>query len=124
MPNRPEEQFQRAVVDYLELLAPRGSSCAPFVWFHPYNGARLTKAQAGIGKAMGVLAGVPDLCLIGPDSKFYGIELKADNRGLSDNQKNFHKAIQPLGGRYMVCRSIEEVAGALKGWGLIGRRAA
>ena len=58
---RPEEQLQRALVAHLRARLPK-----PWlVWATPNGGGR-SKAEAGILKAMGVLAGVPDLFVMGP----------------------------------------------------------
>lgn len=63
--NRAEEKLQRQLVAYLRAALP-----APWIVFHPANGGGRSKAEAGILKAMGVLAGVPDLFVIGPSGKF------------------------------------------------------
>lgn len=59
--NRPEEALHKALVAQLRARLPK-----PWLVFHPANGGARTKAEAGILKAMGVLAGMPDLLLIGP----------------------------------------------------------
>lgn len=58
---RPEEALHRACVAYLRAALPK-----PWICFHVPNGGGRSKAEAGILKAMGVLAGVPDLFVIGP----------------------------------------------------------
>lgn len=114
--NQPEEQLQRTVVEYLRWTKP---NC---VWFFVNNGARLSKAQAGIAKAMGVLAGVGDLVFIFKDDEEYTrawvgfIELKADDNDLSAVQEDFAEAIMECGALYEVCRSIEDVERTLKSW--------
>jgi len=69
-----EEQHQRAIVEWLRWTKP---NC---VWFFVNNGARLSKAQAGIAKAMGVLPGVADLVFVLPGGRVGFIELKAPGR--------------------------------------------
>lgn len=69
--NRPEEALQRQVVATLRMLLP-----SPWIVFHIANGGGRSKAEAGVLKAMGVLAGMPDLMLIGPGSSVLAIELK------------------------------------------------
>ena len=59
--NRPEEKLHRAAVEYLRATLPK-----PWFCFHCPNGGGRSKAEAGILKALGVLAGVPDLLIIGP----------------------------------------------------------
>ena len=59
--NRPEEQRHRACVAYLRASLPK-----PWITWHTPNGGGRSKAEAGILKAMGVLAGMPDLFVMGP----------------------------------------------------------
>lgn len=58
---RPEEQLHRACVAYLQAALPK-----PWLVWHTPNGGGRSKAEAGILKAMGVLAGMPDLLICGP----------------------------------------------------------
>ena len=53
--NSPEYELHKAVIEWLGWAKP---DC---VYFHPYNGAYMSKATAGKGKALGVLPGVADL---------------------------------------------------------------
>lgn len=59
--NRPEEQLHKACVQYLRASLPK-----PWITWHTPNGGGRSKAEAGILKAMGVLAGMPDLFVMGP----------------------------------------------------------
>lgn len=59
--NRPEETLHRACVAYLRASLPK-----PWIVWHTPNGGGRSKAEAGILKAMGVLAGMPDLFVLGP----------------------------------------------------------
>lgn len=61
---RPEEALHRAGVAYLRDALP-----SPWIVFHVPNGGGRSKAEAGILKAMGVLAGMPDLFVLGPGSE-------------------------------------------------------
>lgn len=58
---RHEENLHRACVAYLRATLPK-----PWFCFHVPNGGGRSKAEAGILKAMGVLAGMPDLFVMGP----------------------------------------------------------
>lgn len=62
---RPEEQLHRACVAYLRAALPK-----PWLCWHTANGGGRSKAEAGILKAMGVLAGMPDLFVMGPNTFF------------------------------------------------------
>jgi len=113
----PEYELHKAVVEWLRWTKP---DC---VWFHPYNGAYMSKATAGKGKALGVLAGVADLVFVYPGELGCGarigfIELKAPKGALTAGQQGFAKDVEALGARYYVARSIEDVQAALNKWGV------
>ena len=110
--NRPEELLHRSVIEWLQWQKP---NC---LWFHPYNSGYRTKAEAGIGKALGVLPGVADLVFVLPGGRVGFIELKGPKTPLNLNQKIFLNDVQMLGAAYAVARSIEEVQGTLKAWGV------
>ena len=63
--NRPEETLHRAAVAYLRASLPK-----PWLVWHTPNGGGRSKAEAGILKAMGTLAGMPDLFVMGPREVF------------------------------------------------------
>jgi hypothetical protein len=65
---RAEEQLHRACVAHLQAALPK-----PWIVWHTPNGGGRSKAEAGILKAMGVLAGMPDLFVMGPYVAGYGI---------------------------------------------------
>lgn len=68
---RPEEKAHRAIVQTLRTLLP-----ADWIVWHTPNGGGRSKAEAGILKALGVLAGMPDLFVLGPGCKLYALEVK------------------------------------------------
>lgn len=115
---RPEDALQRAVAEYLDLALPRGVA----LWWHTPNGGKRSKATAGVLKAMGVKAGVPDLTFLwtrpGHARPFVGfIELKAGAGVLSGPQKDFRTACKALGAFSDVARSLTEVEMILRRWG-------
>ena len=81
---------------------------------------------------MGMLAGVPDLAFILPGGRTAFIELKTahnkvtgvQKQYLRPEQKAFRARATELGALYAVCRSLEEVQGTLKAWGIFGKAAA
>ncbi len=109
---RPEELLQRSVVAYLLVTKPQ---C---LWYHPPNGGGRSRAEAGIFKAMGTKAGVPDLAIVLPEGQAAFIELKAEGRRLSPAQIQFRATAEGLGAQYAVCYSIDEVKDALTAWGV------
>lgn len=108
--NRPEEVLQRSVADYLNAVIP---NC---IWFHCPNGGRRSKAEAGILKAMGAKAGIPDLVFVLADGRAAFIELKSDTGRLNGDQARFKADCEFRGIPYAVCRSLPEVQGTLDGW--------
>ena len=110
--NHPEEAIQRAVATFLDVALPIDA-----VWFHPPNGGWRSKAEAGIFKAMGVKAGVPDIVVVYQGQAMF-IELKPPGRSLSANQREFAQTLAAAGAWFQVAHSIDEVAGYLRGWGV------
>lgn len=110
--NRPEEMFQRATASYLDLALPHDA-----VWFHCPSGGGRSKAEAGIFKAMGVKAGVPDLIII-YQGRVVAIELKTEKGRLSPAQKLMHAQLSLAGALVYTAWCIEEVEGFLRGAGV------
>jgi VRR-NUC domain len=107
---RPEEQLHRSCVQLLSLYEARGllKLC------HPYNGGFRTKAEAGIGWALGVKSGAPDLLLWAANGRSFGIELKVGAGKLSPAQLAWHGMVSSLGHRVYVCRSVDDVERCLR----------
>lgn len=81
---RPEQDLQINLVSALRRLLPE-----PWLVVHVPNGGGRSKAEAGIFKAMGVLAGFPDLLVIGPHvapTIVPEAEIKFGGRGLVMHQ--------------------------------------
>ncbi len=122
---RPEQILQIQVVDWLRLAAP------DLLYFAVPNaiGVKNARRIGGINKAMGVRAGVADLCFVLNFSyrnhKYPAhvafIELKAPGTGHhkpNDNQDVFRKDCQRSGAPYAICDSLAQVEGTLRGWGV------
>jgi hypothetical protein len=108
---RPEEALQRSVVGLLAIYENRGL----LTYAHVPNGGRRSKAEAGIFRALGVRAGVPDLLLWARGGGHFAIELKAGRRAvLSDAQVVWHSTLENLGHRVYVCRSVDDVERCLR----------
>jgi hypothetical protein len=88
MKRNSEEFNQIYVVSFLKKLQLSGLD---FEFWHTANGGSRNKAEAGTLKMMGVLAGVPDLCLIGLHRTLHFIEFKKPKPlgKLSTEQKSF-----------------------------------
>src|SRR3954469_6316800 len=110
---RPEEQLHRAVVDLLTIYEARGL----LAYCHVPNGGARSKTEAGVLKATGVRAGVPDL-LVWTRSSGFGIELKAKAGKLSPAQVACYGTLSSLGHRVYVCRSIDDIERCLRAEGV------
>lgn len=88
VPSEDEEQIM--VMKWAEMQMGRWPDLR---WlFHIPNGGKRGKAEAARFKAMGVKAGVPDLCLPVPIGRYHGlyIEMKRREGGrLSEDQKEW-----------------------------------
>lgn len=116
MLNKP----QRRRPMYLEDRLQTGCRC----WFdaqypqyrillhHSPNEGLLVKSSrdGAKRKAMGVRAGFPDFIFLLPNKEYpyLAIELKTEKGRQSDSQKEYQKAVESVGGKYVIVRSIEE----------------
>ena len=110
--NRPEEQVQRAIVQWLQWIEP---DCK---WLHIPNGGGRSRAEAGIFKALGVVAGAPDLlfCLKGGQCGF--IEVKRPGGHVSPEQITFRNSWERAGALWGLAQSIEDVQRIFDLWGV------
>lgn len=111
-----EDSLQMAVAKFLALQYP------DLLWWHTPNGGKRNAREAGRLKAMGVRPGVADLLFIWKLSGNFidsgAIELKAGKNALQESQKDFQEKWIGIGGHYALCRSLDEVMGALESWGV------
>ena len=110
--NQPEYELHKAVIEWLGWVKP---DC---LYFHPYNGAYMSKATAGKGKALGVLPGVADLVFVLPGGRVGIIELKAPGKHLSDYQRACRDGVTRASSLYAVAHSQAAVRGILRTWGV------
>ena len=97
------------------------------LWWHTPNGELRDKRAAAKLKAMGTLAGVPDLqfhwCELDADGRkcrrVLHLELKAGNRPQSEAQAGFALAVRLLGDHYEVAHSVDEAIAVLDSHGLL-----
>lgn len=109
-----EADLQKAVIRFLKVAAPR------LLVFHPANGGTRNVREAGNLKAQGVLPGVADLVFALPDGRMACIELKTPTGRVQPSQHQFADLCANYSTTipYAICRSIEEVASTLRGWGV------
>lgn len=103
----------------------------PFYWTSIDAGAgKMSPIAAAKRKARGVKRGIPDILVMGPGPNVLWIELKRKGGTLTPEQKAFAEAMHACQAWTVLCRSVEEVAGALefvrmkrkdeKGWQSVG----
>ena len=74
------------------------------------NGARRDRINGQRLKAEGMVAGAADLILLVPNSRgqILCIEMKTERGRQSPSQKDFQTAIENVGNKYVVCRSVDD----------------
>jgi hypothetical protein len=99
-------------------------------WHTRNQGERSTQHAHGIWKAMGVLAGIPDIFVLGPERRLIGLECKAPRKrlksgalsnaapGISQAQRETFEMLGDCDVRVVVVQSIEEAEQALIGLGV------
>jgi len=102
--NRPEDHLQRACLKLAALYRRKG--CV----FHIPNGGLRSKREAQIMKGLGVLAGAPDLIILGPGGRVAFAELKAPKGRQTQGQKDFEALCKELGHTYRVVYTLGEFA--------------
>lgn len=109
---REEATFQTKLVNLLRVILPKDA----FVFAVP-NGGKRDVVEAVNLKRQGVVAGVPDLCII-HKGRAFGLELKAKAGKLSDSQAETFPKLRDAGMRIEVARSEGEAIGHIKDMGI------
>lgn len=121
--NRPEEDLQRSIVDWLEWNRPRWRRRMVYFAVPNQRGTR-SRTENQILKALGVRPGVSDLVFIYEGSRALFVELKAPGREarLSEAQQEFCEDCTRLHAPYYVASSLEEVQELLERYELLEPR--
>ena len=100
---RGEDTEQMGVIDWANWNTGRFPELK--MLFHVPNGGKRNAAEAARFKAMGVKAGVPDLCLPCPRGGFAGlyIEMKYGKNKTTDNQNEWIRFLKSEGYKVEVC---------------------
>lgn len=112
-----EDQLQAQVMAYLDLALPKPPTA--MAWHTPNAGWR-HKATAGRLKAMGTKPGVSDVLIL-HGGRLHAIELKVGRNDTTEAQEIFLDVVSANGGNTATCRSLDEVIGVLRAWGVIPR---
>ena len=105
-----EAEHQKTVVEWAR-WASRSAKYPMLNMLHcSLNGVKLSKTQAGIAKAQGMLSGVPDLFLPVPKNGYHGlfIEMKYGSNKVTENQEKFLQNAANVGYAVSVCYSANE----------------
>ena len=82
--------------------------------FHTPNGGSRDAREASNLKVQGVLAGVPDLCIVLPQGCVIWVEMKARDGRVSHAQVELHNDFRELGHTVLVAFSAEEALDKLR----------
>lgn len=103
-----ESRIQQMCVSWFRLQFPELSS---LLFSVPNGGTRIFR-EAVVLKKEGLVAGVSDLILLMPCSGYASlcIEMKTDDKTSrqSQSQKEWQKAVEAVGNKYVVCRNFDE----------------
>lgn len=101
-----EHNMQAACVRWFRLQY----SCLSALLFAVPNGGRRDRVTGAKLKAEGALAGVADILLLCPSSRYHGlcIEFKTLTGRQSEAQKTFQHKVEGAGYAYCVVRSVDD----------------
>lgn len=103
---RREEVLQAEIIRWYRMTYPEP---LPMYYLLVSNDNNAISAQQGMkAKAQGRVAGVADLTFYKPGGQPILIELKTETGRQSPDQKQWQKAVQVAGYRYVIVRSLEE----------------
>lgn len=114
--NRAEDALHMQCVRYWQTLF-RPNQDEYYLFYKVHNEGKKSKHQAAKDKAMGIIAGAPDMNLDLARHGYHGlrIEIKAANGKQSKKQHIFQNALERNGYLYKVVRTFEEFT-ALIDW--------
>ena len=110
-----EGPIHRSILAWLRVALP-----AHAVVFHVPNGGARNAIVGGKLKALGTVAGIPDLCVI-LRGKVYFLEVKAPGGTESRDQIAVFERLQQAGACVAVARSVTEVRDIVRRWGIATR---
>lgn len=117
MSRNTEAEIQAAIVEWVRTVAPQ------VVIFAVPNGGLRSKSEAARLKWTGVLAGVPDLCLVLPGGRSAFWEVKAPGGRISPAQDAMFFRLGRMGAPVATMRSIEDARAELERLGVATREA-
>lgn len=110
-PRQVEGEFQKQVMKLLKIMLPRKT------WMTSIEHRGPGAARGRVLKGMGVVSGVPDILLLW-EGRTHWLELKAPKGVVSNVQRVCHAELEQAGSPTAVCKTLDEVIAALRGWGI------
>lgn len=109
-----ESKIQIACVNWFRYQYPQFRK----LLFSVPNGGVRNSITGAILKAEGALSGVSDLLLLIPNKHYASlcIEMKQPKGVQRDSQKEWQKAVEDAGNKYVICRSLEQFMQEVKGY--------
>lgn len=118
---KPETLLQIQIVEYLSFIAEKND----FIFFSIPNEGAMTAGKGKVDyalmttlKKMGMLPGIPDLCII-KNGQAHFLELKTKTGKVSKQQEVIIKRLVSLGSPVCIVRSLEDVKTILTVWSII-----
>ena len=107
----PEGLILKAICQYLSILEAQGK----LVFWRQNNGATYDPRRGVYRKpnGAGYKAGVPDVCVI-LGGRYVALEVKSSTGKQSDEQKRLQEALEGVGAKYAVVRSVDDVIAVLR----------
>ena len=110
---QPEAALQRSVIQHLTWRARPGVFA-----FHVPNGGWRSRVESAILKAIGTVAGVPDIICIF-QGRCYALELKGERGRVTDVQRVVHERLRESGAHVAVAHGIDQALAQLERWQLL-----
>jgi hypothetical protein len=115
-----EAVLQKSIVDYLRVILPPSE----YVIAACPNASVRTAGGRASNSVAGLLCGIPDLFIVGPEGRTCWLEVKTPRGKLSDAQENIRDRFMRMGVPYAVVRSLSDVKAAVEHWRLPSREVA
>jgi hypothetical protein len=107
-----EDALHKAILKYLRTVLPHG-----WLVMHVPNGGSRNPIEGAKMKALGVMAGWPDISIYGPGMCCF-MEVKTQRGRLSNSQHAVIDRLADMGHPVAVVRSIDDARTMVKEWGL------
>lgn len=111
-----EDHIHRSILKYLRTVLPKHW----IVYHTPNGGSRNSEIEGASLKGLGVIAGVPDLTILG-DGKVFFMEVKSPSGRVRPAQRKFMSLLEKSGIECAIVRSIDDARACLHAWDLPSR---